>query len=82
MIYWLQKYGGYTSTGLTLEEKKELEDLRFQVKKYRELESHSSNKEDEDKSFSEESEDDIDPELDNILEKMPEQKKKSSLILQ
>ena len=35
MIYWLQKYGGYTSTGLTLEEKKELEDLRFQVKKYR-----------------------------------------------
>jgi cAMP-dependent protein kinase regulator len=80
MIYWLQKYGGYTSTGLTLEEKKELEDLRFQVKKYRELESHSSNKEDEDKSFSEESEDDIDPELDNVLEKMPEQKKKSSLI--
>jgi len=76
MIYWLQKYGGYTSTGLTLEEKKELEDLRFQVKKYRELESHSSNKEDEDKSFSEESEDDIDPELDNVLEKMPEQKKK------
>ena len=36
MIDWLQEFGGYTSTGLTIDEKKELESLRLQVKKYRE----------------------------------------------
>ena len=39
MIDYLQKKGGYTSSGLTREEKKELENLRNEVKKYRELES-------------------------------------------
>lgn len=38
MIEWLQKFGGYTLNGLTVEEKKELEQLRSEVKKYRELE--------------------------------------------
>ena len=38
MIEYLQKFGGYTSTGLTIDEKKELESLRLQVKKYRALE--------------------------------------------
>ena len=38
MIDWLQNFGGYTSTGLTIDEKKELESLRLQVKKYREME--------------------------------------------
>jgi hypothetical protein len=36
MIDWLQKTGGYTSNGLTLEEKRELEALRKQVIEYRE----------------------------------------------
>ena len=35
MIEWLQNFGGYTSTGLTIDEKRELESLRLQVKKYR-----------------------------------------------
>ena len=39
MIDYLQKKGGYTSSGLTKEEKLELERLRTEVKKYRELES-------------------------------------------
>lgn len=38
MIDWLQKTGGYTSNGLTLEEKKELELLRKEIKKYRDME--------------------------------------------
>jgi cAMP-dependent protein kinase regulator len=39
MIDYLQKKGGYTSSGLTKEEKLELENLRNEVKKYREFES-------------------------------------------
>ena len=81
MIYWLQKYGGYTSTGLTLDEKKELEQLRVQVKKYREMEQMRKDSGSEsEKSFSDEDDDDIDSNLDNVLEKMPEAKKKMSLI--
>jgi len=81
MIYWLQKYGGYTSTGLTLDEKKELEQLRVQVKKYREMEQMRKNSDSESsKSESDDSDDDIDTNLDNVLEKMPEAKKKMSLI--
>jgi hypothetical protein len=47
MINWLQKQGGYTangkesfyySIGLTIEEKNELERLRHEIKRYRELE--------------------------------------------
>jgi len=81
MIYWLQKFGGYTSTGLTLDEKKELEQLRVQVKKYREMEQMRKNSEsDSDKSISDDDDDDVDANLDNVLEKMPESKKKMSLI--
>ena len=76
MIYWLQKFGGYTSTGLTLDEKKELEQLRVQVKKYREMEQMRKNSEsDSDKSISDDDDDDVDANLDNVLEKMPESKK-------
>jgi len=47
MILWLQKFGNYTSNGnfflfilgLTLDEKSELESLRNEIKKYRDLES-------------------------------------------
>ena len=73
MIEWLQKYGGYTSTGLTIDEKKELESLRLQVKKYREMEE-SKKEEDqetpkEDIQSESDDEDDVDPEIDNIVSK-------------
>ena len=90
MIEWLQKFGGYTSTGLTIDEKKELESLRLQVKKYREMEeakkqkTNEGTKEEEEKSHSQSDseEDDVDPELDNIITKINSnpQMKKMSLI--
>ena len=89
MIDWLQNFGGYTSTGLTIDEKKELESLRLQVKKYREMEEakkqeiKEENKEDEkSQSQSDSEEDDVDPELDNVIDKINSnpQMKKMSLI--
>ena len=91
MIDWLQKFGGYTSTGLTIDEKKELESLRLQVKKYRSMEEskksagkNGTSKEDKDQSQSEsdDDEDDVDPELDNIVTRINNnpQMKKMSLI--
>jgi hypothetical protein len=38
MISWLQKEGGYTANGLTIEERSELERLRSEIRKYREME--------------------------------------------
>lgn len=64
MCQWLQKKGGYTSTGLTLDEKKELELLRVKVKSYRDMDEHNKDKKDD--SFSEEDPDDIDTKLDNL----------------
>ena len=80
MIDWLQNFGGYTSTGLTIDEKKELESLRLQVKKYRALEEGKDAK--EDNQSDSEDEDDVDPELDNIVTKINAnpQMKKMSLI--
>ena len=74
MIEYLQKFGGYTSTGLTIDEKKELESLRLQVKKYRALEETKTEEEksetkEENQSESDD-EDDVDPELDNIVNKI------------
>ena len=40
MIDFLTKYGNYTASGLTIEEKKELESLRIAVKHYRNMEKH------------------------------------------
>ena len=40
MIDFLRKYGNYTASGLTIEEKKELESLRIAVKHYRDMEKH------------------------------------------
>ena len=72
MISWLQKYGGYTTNGLTVDEKKELETLRIQVKKYREMENNNKEQE-SDKSFSDDNDDDdVDKNLDNILDRMTE----------
>ena len=39
MIDFLSKQGNYTTSGLTLAEKKELEALRNKVRHYRELDS-------------------------------------------
>ena len=81
MIDWLQKFGGYTSTGLTIDEKKELESLRLQVKKYREMEEGKETPKDDNQSESDD-EDDVDPELDNIVSKInanPQMKKMSLL---
>ena len=56
MINYLQEKGGYTSTGLKKEEKAELENLRNEIKRYRELEEamekneESEEKEEENKS--------------------------------
>jgi hypothetical protein len=50
MINWLQKEGNYTSNGilqlilgLTRDEKSELEKLRLEIKKYREMDSENTN---------------------------------------
>ena len=86
MIDYLQKFGGYTSTGLTIDEKKELESLRLQVKKYRAMEEAQSEEgkssaKEEVQSESDE-EDDVDPELDDMIKKINAnpQMKKMSLI--
>ena len=89
MIDWLQNFGGYTSTGLTIDEKKELESLRLQVKKYRSMEEakkeetkEETKDDDKSQSQSDSDEDDIDPELDNIVNKInsnPQMKKMSLL---
>ena len=82
MIDYLQKFGGYTSTGLTIDEKKELESLRLQVKKYRALEEAQNDEEKtpiKDESESDD-EDDIDPDLDDVVKKInanPQMKKMS-----
>jgi len=45
MIDWLQKTGGYNSNNLTHDEKKELESLRRDISKYREMEGANLNEE-------------------------------------
>jgi cAMP-dependent protein kinase regulator len=56
MIEFLQKKGGYTTSGLTINEKNELQELRKEIKKYRELEKAIS--EAEEKNYTEEEEED------------------------
>jgi cAMP-dependent protein kinase regulator len=80
MIDWLQKFGGYTSTGLTIDEKKELESLRLQVKKYREMEEGKETPKDDNQSESDD-EDDVDPELDDIVTKINENPKMKKMSL-
>lgn len=64
MIGYLQKLGGYTSNGITLDEKRELESLRKEIKKYREIEESSHPENIQDKSLTDEDEDDIDDHID------------------
>ena len=42
MIDFLKKYGGYNLKGLSLEEKKELEHLKIEIKKFKEIEEQEN----------------------------------------
>ena len=53
MINFLQKESGITSTGLTYEEKKELNNLRKEVNEFREREEIEKKKNEENNSISE-----------------------------
>ena len=70
MLDYLQSHAKYTSSGLTQQEKKELEFLRMEIKKYRQLdEIKIPDNFDFDKDSnvsSSEDEDEIDPNLDKI----------------
>ena len=64
MIEHLQKLGKYTSNGLTVDEKLELETLRKEIKKYREMEETNETDNIHDKSLSDEEEDDVDDHIE------------------
>lgn len=64
MIGYLQKLGGYTSNGITLVEKRELESLRKEIKKFRDIEEINQGENANDKSLTDEDEDDIDDHID------------------
>ncbi len=70
MLEYLLKKEGYTSNGITLNEKKELEDLRKEIINYRKMEEEAKadKEQDHDKSFSDEGEeDDIDDQIENKM---------------
>jgi cAMP-dependent protein kinase regulator len=65
MIDYLQKLGGYTSNGITIDEKKELERLRVEIRKFRELEENEiKDNNHHDHSFTDDEEDDVDDHID------------------
>lgn len=43
MIEWLQKHGEYTANGLTKKERNELDNLRREVRRYRDMDEHYAN---------------------------------------
>jgi cAMP-dependent protein kinase regulator len=68
MIEYLQKLGGYTSNGITIDEKRELETLRKEIKKYREMEETNESENINNISLTDdEDEDDIDPQIDKKI---------------
>lgn len=70
MLEYLLKKEGYTSNGITLNEKKELEDLRKEIIKYRQMEEEAKadKDHDNDKSFSDDGEeDDIDDQIESKM---------------
>ena len=77
MILFLQKIGKYTTSGLTIDEKKELENLRLEVKKYRELEQYKKLIEDDNNNNSENDENSFDDELEDDVMDLEEEKKNS-----
>lgn len=64
MIDYLQKLGGYTSNGITLDEKKELERLRVEIKKFREMDENDKQDDPQNHSFTDDDEDDIDDHIE------------------
>ena len=89
MIDFLTKKGKYTTSGLTIDEKKELENLRITVKYYRELEQHANSQKElddikidtpviSDSSFSDENDDVMDEkEEEEIAQKITSNVKKT-----
>ena len=69
MIEYLQKLGGYTSNGITIDEKKELERLRVEIKKYRELEENHNERTKNEDEHNKTLTDDEDDEVDDMIEK-------------
>lgn len=59
MIDFLRKECGYTASGLTVDEKRELEQLRNEVKIYRQLENHKNTENELQREASDDDEDDI-----------------------
>ncbi len=47
MIEWLQKHGEYTANGLTKKERAELDNLRREVRRYREMDEHHATQNEE-----------------------------------
>jgi cAMP-dependent protein kinase regulator len=67
MINYLEKLGGFTSNGITLTEKKELEQLRKDILKYRQFEEEEKAQSEvnhHDQSLTEDEEDDIDDHIE------------------
>ena len=79
MIDWLQKSGGFTANGLTIEERLELENLRRDIMKYREMSQNEKdiNKEDDHSDDDEDDDDDEAPEIN--LKKIPVVSKRSAV---
>jgi cAMP-dependent protein kinase regulator len=76
MIEYLMEKGGYTSSGLTIEERRELEDLRKEVKRYREMDDGNSLDQSLHTDSEEESNDSEDAkEADEEIKKRRERKK-------
>lgn len=65
MIRFLQTEGSYTSTGLTIDEKQELETLRINIKEYRMKEKNQQKEIIDEYSSEPDDESDIDEKLDN-----------------
>ena len=79
MIDFLQKECGYTSSGLTIEEKKELERLRVEVKRYREMEAHQVEKENKEEESEENSDDVLSEEEKDVVNEIVNSKSSGSM---
>ena len=76
MLEYLQKLGNYTTNGLTVEEKNELEELRKQVKDYRQREGQIDEDNNHESDEDEDSDSDQpDKDFDQRLKKRQEEKK-------
>ena len=79
MIDFLQKECGYTSSGLTIEEKKELERLRVEVKRYREMEKHQVENENKEEESEENSDDVLSEEEKDVVNEIVNSKSSGSM---